>query len=248
MAGETTGEKRLGVGFLRRGVHIADDPLVAGQLNIAAQEDIGHPQQGVEPVDRQQQKAKGLPPVVAAAQMCLLVGDDVLSLPLVHVVGEVDVGAEEAEDKGGVHRLTPPNIVPQREGELHPLTDAEEAHSGVEEHGGAARQPHPAENGENGSLHRVGGVQSVGGGHHIIAALAVGERLTPCGNGVLVQGGVIVDNGHIPYIVVLPFGEKFSLSHILWDKAERTLHGEGQQQPQRHHCPQGAVDGLGRTL
>ena len=116
MAGETTGEECLGVGFLCRGIHIADDPLVAGQLNIAAQQDIGHPQQGVEPVDRQQQKAQGLPPVVAAAQMCLLVGDDVLGLPLVHVVGEVDVGAEEAEDKGGVHRLAPPNVLPQREG------------------------------------------------------------------------------------------------------------------------------------
>ena len=116
MAGETTGEKCLGVGFLCRGVHIADDPLVAGQFNIAAQQDIGHPQQGVEPVDRQQQKAQGLPPVVAAAQMCLLMGDDILCLPLVHVVGEVDVGAEETEDKGGVHRLAPPNVIPQRKG------------------------------------------------------------------------------------------------------------------------------------
>ena len=116
MAGETAGEKCLGVGFLRRGIHIADDPLVAGQLNVAAQQNIGHPQQGVEPVDRQQQKSQGLPPVVAAAQMCLLVGDDILCLPLVHVVGKVDVGTEEAKDKGGVHRLTSPNVVAERKG------------------------------------------------------------------------------------------------------------------------------------
>ena len=55
--------------------HVAVDSLVAGQLDVPAQQHVGQPQHGVEPVDRQQQEAQRLPPVVAPHKMRALVGE-----------------------------------------------------------------------------------------------------------------------------------------------------------------------------
>ena len=48
-------------------------------------------------MDRQQQKAQRLPHVIPAAQMRLLMGDDLLPAAAVHVVGQIDPRPEHAE-------------------------------------------------------------------------------------------------------------------------------------------------------
>ena len=105
--GERAGRNSAAVHTARdKGLHIVgplpavqmfDHFFVARQLDIPAQQHIAEPQQGIEPVDRQQQKAQRLPHVIPAAQMCLFVGDDLLPVAAVHVVGQIDPRPEHAE-------------------------------------------------------------------------------------------------------------------------------------------------------
>ena len=66
-----------GVAFPFLQLHELHHPLVTGQLNVPAQQDVGRPHQRVEPVQGQRQKADHLEPVVALFQMGALVGQDV---------------------------------------------------------------------------------------------------------------------------------------------------------------------------
>ena len=98
-------EQGLGIVGPLVGAQLLDDPFVTGQLNVPAQQDVGCPHDGVEPVDGKQQKAQRFPPVVSAADVGALVGDDVGPVRFVHMIGEVDLRLEDAEDEGGVHIL-----------------------------------------------------------------------------------------------------------------------------------------------
>ena len=93
-------EQGRGVGLLFSGAVIADHLLVAGQLDVPAQQKIGQPHGGIEPVDRQQRKAQGLPPVIPAGDVCLLVGDHMAPGGLIQVGGQVDLRTEQAENEG----------------------------------------------------------------------------------------------------------------------------------------------------
>ena len=93
-------QQGAGIGLPLIQLHEADDPLVTGGLDILAQEDIGHPYQGIEPVQGQGQEADHLDPVVPLVQVGPLVGQDVLAALAVHAHGDIDFGLDKAQNKG----------------------------------------------------------------------------------------------------------------------------------------------------
>ena len=98
-AGNTAGEQRHGIDLLGFHIHIANDLFITGKLNIPAEQNIGDPAEGIEPVDRQNRPTQRLPPMVAAGKMRLFVGNHTLHLSLVHVRGKINARAKKAENK-----------------------------------------------------------------------------------------------------------------------------------------------------
>ena len=93
-------QQGAGIGLPLIQLHEADDPLVTGGLDILAQEDIGHPYQGIEPVQSQGQEADHLDPVVPLVQVGPLVGKDVLAALAVHAHRDIDFRLDKAQNKG----------------------------------------------------------------------------------------------------------------------------------------------------
>ena len=99
-------------------LHELHHPFVAGQLDVFAQQNIGKPYQRVEPVDGQGQKADHFEPVVTLLQMGALVGQDVLPDCGRKPRRNVDLRADEAQNKGGID----PTALPAA-GDLHCVPD-----------------------------------------------------------------------------------------------------------------------------
>ena len=150
--------------------------LVAGQLDVPAQEHIAQPQGGVEPVDRQQQKAQGLPPVIPAADVGALMGEDMAADGLVQTGRQVDVRAEQTKEEGGVDPVAEENARLQQHGFAHLPPDAQAGYQRPERHGSHAQKPEVGEDG-NPDLQGIdtgagGGAQGLGidGVHGIVNA------------------------------------------------------------------------------
>ena len=138
-------QQGLGIGGPLGPVHIPHHPLVAGQLNVPAQQDIRRPDQGVEPVYRHQQMAQRLPPVVPAAQMGPLVAQHALQgLPL-QPRGQIHPGPENAQDKGGGDVVAEVNLLPHPDGGRHLPPQPQIAHSRPAQHRRHAHQPYPGQ-------------------------------------------------------------------------------------------------------
>ena len=97
-----------GVGFPLVQLHELHHPLVAGDLDVLAQQDIGCPHQRIEPVQCQRQKAHHLEPVVALVQMGAFVGENVTLFLGSHAHGDVDIRADEAQNKSGLDAVAFP--------------------------------------------------------------------------------------------------------------------------------------------
>ena len=97
-----------GVGFPLLQLHELHHPLVAGDLDVLAQQDVGRPHQRIEPVQRQRQKAHHLEPVVALVQMGAFVGENVTLFLGGHAHGDVDIRADEAQNKSGLDAVAFP--------------------------------------------------------------------------------------------------------------------------------------------
>ena len=121
-------EQRFGVGLLLRHIHGLHHPLVAGGLDIPAEQPIGRPHQG-------------LPQLVAPPQMGVFVGDDVGHLPLVHAAGQIDSGPQHTQQERGRHRVAYPDIVPQAHGLPHTEPQPDGAGDAVQQQRAAHRQP-----------------------------------------------------------------------------------------------------------
>ena len=91
---DTARDKRLHIIRALSALQILNYLFITCQLDIPAQQHIAEPHQGIEPVDRQQQKAERLPQVISAPQMGLLMGNDILPAAAVHVVGKIDLRAD----------------------------------------------------------------------------------------------------------------------------------------------------------
>ena len=100
---------------------ISQHPLVAGGLQIPAEQPPGQPQHRVEPVDRRRQEEEGFPHKIPPAQVEPLMGEDIAPVGRLQPPGQVDFGREKAQDEGrtGLVALQHPGRHPHRR--LHPL-------------------------------------------------------------------------------------------------------------------------------
>ena len=80
--GQRAGKEHFGICLLLGSGHVLNYPFIAGKLNIPAQQAIGNPDQGVEPMDAKQKKTKGFPPVIPPCDVGTLMGDHTMDLLL----------------------------------------------------------------------------------------------------------------------------------------------------------------------
>ena len=221
-------EQGLGVGLFDLGAQLPDHPLVAGQLNIPAQQDIGDPHQRLKPIDRQQEVGQELDPVVPAPKMGPLVGQNAGPALAVQALRQVDPGPEQPQQKGGVDLPAQPDAVSLRHGLRYTAAQPQPAHQGPEEQERHADKPE----------RRAAGGDPPGIAH------GPGDAL------IDVVPQVVVDRRAEEWqAAVYPGGAGVQgcLGDGLraGDEAQGALDGEGAQQPQPHQPPQQAPCGLG---
>ena len=74
--GQAACQQRFGVGFALGGGEVSGCACVAGKFHVPTEQDVGHPDERVEPVEREQDKTDGFPDGVAAHQVSMLMCDD----------------------------------------------------------------------------------------------------------------------------------------------------------------------------
>ena len=100
-------------------VEFLDNLFVTGQLNVPAQQHISQPHQRIEPMDCQQEETQRLPPVVSAANVRLLMGNNVFQILTVHVKREIDSWLYDAKHKRRAYILTLENVVLVANSSIH---------------------------------------------------------------------------------------------------------------------------------
>ena len=155
MPPHAAGQQRLGIIRPAGRIHIPDHLFVAGDLDVPAEQPVGQPQQRMEPVHRQQDKAQGLPPVVAPADVGLLVGNDAVQMFLGKPEGQIDPRPQHPQHKGGVDPLALEDVVPQPHRRGQPAPQPQPADKGIEQH---PRRPHCPDHSGQGQpdLQRIG--------------------------------------------------------------------------------------------
>ena len=135
-------QKRLGIRPLVRLLQVPQHRLVTGVFHIPAQQDIRRPQQGVEPVHRQQQKRQGLHPVVPVPDVGPLMGQHIVPASPVQAEGQVDAGPDKPQHKGRRGLFAFPHAVlqPHRRPQPHPQPHI--AACQIQRHGRHAHKPH----------------------------------------------------------------------------------------------------------
>ena len=154
-----------GVGFPLAQLHKLHHPLVAGNLNVLAQHQVGNPHQGIEPVQRQGDKGDHLDPVVALLQVSALMGEDLLAGGLAHTAGNVDFRLDKAQHKG---RLNFIRFIAA--GHRHRVLDLllqAQIGTQADQHndGGSACPQDPDKLGGNGRQRYIAGLQAEGALH-----------------------------------------------------------------------------------
>ena len=95
-------QERGGVACCIRPPKGTDHGLVRGGLNVPAEEMIGQPQDRVEPVEAQGDIGQRFRQIVPAADVGLLMEQDVAPVGFRQANGKIDAGAEETADEGDV--------------------------------------------------------------------------------------------------------------------------------------------------
>ena len=95
-------QERSGVAGGIRPPKRADHGLVRGGLNVPAEEMIGQPEDGIEPVEAERDIGQGFCQVVPAADVSLLMEQNITPVGFRQANGKIDAGAEEAADEGAV--------------------------------------------------------------------------------------------------------------------------------------------------
>ena len=90
------GQQRPGVRLFTLGVQLPCHLLIAGQLDIPAEQEVTDPHQRMEPVDRKQSKGQTFPKGIPAPEVGLLVGDDVAFRAEGQHEGQIDPGPQNA--------------------------------------------------------------------------------------------------------------------------------------------------------
>ena len=130
-----------GVLLLPIQIHLPDNLFVTGQLNVPAQQHIGYPAQGIEPVNGQDQKAQRLPPVVTPCQVRLFVGNYRPHSRLVHTGRQIDFGPDQPQDKRRLHIVAQKDVSLIGHSFRNALTHPHIADDCIEQHGGDANEP-----------------------------------------------------------------------------------------------------------
>ena len=84
-------QQRCGIVCQDAVTHLFDNGLVAAHFHVLVGVDEGYPDQRIKPVDAQGQKRQRLNDMVAAANVVLLMTNDVGLLPLLHIRGKIDL-------------------------------------------------------------------------------------------------------------------------------------------------------------
>ena len=232
LARHTARKQHRGIGLDGALVHRADHPLIAGQFNVAAEQRIGEPQHGVEPVNRKQREAQRFPPVVTPREMRPLMREYILPLHLVQPGWQIDVWFYNTEDKRRGNGIAKINVILNGERHAHASAQPKIACERIEQHGSKADEPHPAcdlrpdiervDAGcwRGGKMLAERGVHSIVDDAHAAGDGRRGGKLHGCGT------------------------DRFGTGN----QAHRALYGEWQNQPQRDNTPKQDIHPLGRTL
>ena len=95
-------QERGGVACCIRPPKGTDHGLVRGGLKVSAKKMVRKPENGIEPVEAEGDIGQGLRQIVPAADVGLLVQEDVAPVGFRQANGKIDAGAEEAADEGAV--------------------------------------------------------------------------------------------------------------------------------------------------
>ena len=88
-----------------------DDFFITGKLNVTAQQNISQPHQRIEPIDCQQEKPQGFPPMVFTTNVRLLMGNNVFHILFVHAERKIDSRIDNTKHKRRAYILALENIV-----------------------------------------------------------------------------------------------------------------------------------------
>ena len=101
----------LGIGFFLRQAVTVNHAFIAGKLNVLANHKVGNPHQRIKPENRQNQIGYGLPPVILAAKVALLMGNHIFPAYPGKAGRQVDFGPDDSLDKGGRNGITNPDVL-----------------------------------------------------------------------------------------------------------------------------------------
>ena len=220
-AGDTAREQCLGIIRARLGAELRDHALVAGELDVAAEQDVRYPQNGIEPVDGQQQKSNRLDKVVASRKVRFFMRDDVRRVLLRYAKRQVDLRAHHAEDERGCRVFALIDVVPQAHRCPHASAQAQIADGGIEQHCRDADKPQHR-------IHRDPDLERVGTGK-----LGGGKALGDDGvDHAVYRGNTAVDRGR--RVEHDRGADRLGTR----DEAERAFDGKRAEQPQSHDAPQ----------
>ena len=137
------GKAQQGGGVVRPDV-LAQFPyhcLVAAHFHVLPRQNERRPHQRVEPVDAQGQKRQELHHMIPAAEVILLMPQDVASLRFRQGGGQVDLGPEQAHDEGGGDVVCQIDVVLQPHGPNQTAAEPQQRDHAVKKQQGHARQP-----------------------------------------------------------------------------------------------------------
>ena len=225
--GDAAGEEGFGVFLLLTAAKVLYDTLVTGQLNVPAQQNVGNPDQRMEPVKSQQSKAQRLPPMVLTFQVGTFMGQHIGGIFRMQGGRQVNNGFTDTQNEGGVDVITDKQVVLDPDGGLDFIMKTAVGHKGVEHYGDYAQEPDGADNGKNiqGSCLSIGNLD----GHGAIFS----------GNGAIKEGGGV-------HGVVFKAGGNFfsgDAQHSFRDRlgignqTQRTFNGDRTHKPEGDQAP-----------
>ena len=231
-------EKGLGIlrALLRR--EVFDRALVAGVLDVAAVERPGQPDEGIVPVQTEDEEAERLEPGVPPRDVGALMRQDVRALALAEAVWQVYPGPEYAQHEGRSGKFALIHLALEPHGGAHAAAQSHPACEGPEQHERNAYEPD-----KRGDVRcREKRVSRRGALRHGCQArgrrdFARGIDYRPGRAGIRVNGGA---RG-----VLHRLGAYYLAAR---DEAQRALNGKGQDKPQSDHGPEQGIDPLRRLF
>ena len=115
--------------------------FVAAHFHIPAHEVVGQPHQRIEPVHRQNEEGQGAHDMVKTLQMVPLMGQHVALLVGGQPKGQVDLRPHETQNKGRLHPVGVPDVLPCQHGGIHAAAQAHVADDAVDQQGRQTDKP-----------------------------------------------------------------------------------------------------------